>query len=147
MNQSGVLVAVQICILKGKFTLEQNSNDCSRTDRPVVVNGAGFFPKVRNVRSEHRGRPDEPRQGPALWVAGILFLDGFFAFMFHPVGRISYIVTKQDYANGFLLTTLMDLSPFFAVLPKTCTVVISFVLHFIIRLISVRNLNLKEVIT
>lgn len=30
MNQSGVVVAVQICILKGKFASEQNSYEVQR---------------------------------------------------------------------------------------------------------------------
>lgn len=78
MNQSGVLVAVQICILKGKSTLKERI----QTDQPVVVN--------INVRSQHQGHPDETETKSRIVSGRNSGFGWIFALIFHPVGRTVY---------------------------------------------------------
>lgn len=86
MNQSGVPVAVQICILTGKFTLKQNSNKRSRT---------GVFPKVINVRSEHRDYPDETETKSSIMSGRSSVFGWIFASIYLSVGHTVYPLSEQ----------------------------------------------------
>lgn len=84
MNQSGVVVAVQICILTERKKKINNIIALQRISLQLV------FSKVLNVRSEHRDHPDETQTKFSNVSSRNYVFEWIFASIVHPIGHTVY---------------------------------------------------------